>query len=82
MYTIFNEKFIKWGNTFEASEEDFEFAKKFFGITEQLLREGKLEAHPDKVGIQGLDGALKGMEEMKAGKVSGVKLVYMVDETP
>lgn len=82
MYTIFNEGFTKWGNSFEACEEDFLFAKKFFSITEKLLAEGKLEAHPDKLGAGGLEGALKGMEEQKAGKVSGVKLVYKVDETP
>lgn len=82
MYTIFNEKFVKWGMTFEASQEDFALAKKFFGITEQLLKEGKLKAHPDKLGKGGLQGALEGMEEQKAGKVSGVKLVYKVDETP
>lgn len=82
MYTIFNEGFMKWGATFGASEEDFLFAKEFFGITEKLLAEGKLEAHPDKLGKGGLQGALEGMEEQKAGKVSGVKLVYKVDETP
>lgn len=82
MYTIFNEKFEKWGMSFDASQEDFAFAKTFFGITETLLAEGKLEAHPDKLGKEGLQGALKGMEEQKAGKVSGVKLVYKVDETP
>ncbi|QDS74066.1 hypothetical protein FKW77_009410 [Venturia effusa] len=82
MYTIFNETFAKWGVTFEASAEDFEFAKMFFGVTEGLLREGTLECHPERVGAGGLEGALKGMEEQKAGKVSGVKLVYRVGETP
>lgn len=81
MYTIFNEGFEKWGKTFDASKDDFEFAKKFFEITEELLKEGKLEAHPEKIGDGGLKGALEGMEEMKAGKVSGVKLVYKVAET-
>jgi len=82
MYTIFNEDFQKGGRTTPASKEDFEFAKKFYEITEVLLKEGKLKTHPEQVGKGGLEGALKGMEDMKAGKVSGVKLVYKVADTP
>jgi len=82
MYTMFNEAFHKFGMDFPPSQEDFDFAKKFTAITENLLAEGKLETHPDRVGKGGLQGALEGMEEMKAGKVSGEKLVYKVDETP
>lgn len=82
MYTIFDEQFEKGGHTVPAINEDFEFAKKLFGITETLLAEGKLKTHPEKVGEKGLEGALDGMEEMKAGKVSGVKLVYKVADTP
>jgi hypothetical protein len=82
MYTIFNEEFQKGGRTTPASKEDFDFAKKFFEITEKLMAEGKLKTHPEKVGEKGLEGALKGMEDMKAGKVSGVKLVYRVADTP
>jgi len=82
MYTIFNEPFEKGGRMTEPSKEDFEFAKKFFGITEKLLAEGKLKTHPEKVGERGLEGALEGMQHMKEGKVSGVKLVYRVADTP
>jgi hypothetical protein len=82
MYTIFNEEFQKGPKVTPASKEDFEFAKKFYGITEELLKEGKLKTHPEKVGEKGLEGALQGMEDMKNGKVSGVKLVYRVADTP
>ena len=82
MYTIFNEPFHKGKNEFPAVKEDFEFAKMFMEITENLLKEGKLKTHPEKVGDGGLEGALKGMEDMKADKVSGQKLVYRVGETP
>ncbi|TKA81666.1 hypothetical protein B0A55_01337 [Friedmanniomyces simplex] len=82
MYTIFNEKFEKGGKEFPAVSEDFEFAKKFFGITEKLLADGKLKTHPEQVGADGLAGALQGMEDMKNEKVSAKKLVYRVAETP
>ncbi|KAF2432067.1 zinc-binding oxidoreductase alcohol dehydrogenase [Tothia fuscella] len=82
MYTIFGEKFQKGGRVWEASQEDFEFAKKFYGITESLLRDGRLKTHPEKVGEGGLEGVLKGLQWMKEGNVSGEKLVYRVADTP
>lgn len=82
MYTIFNDPFVKAGKETPAVPEDFEFAKKFFDITEKLLAEGKLKTHPEKVGEKGLEGALRGLQNMKDGKVSGQKLVYRVRETP
>lgn len=82
MYTIFNDPFTKAGRETPAVPEDFEFAKEFFGITEKLLAEGKLKTHPEKVGANGLEGALQGMEDMKNEKVSANKLVYRVRETP
>lgn len=82
MYTIFNDPFEKAGKTTPAVPEDFEYAKKVFGVAEKLLAEGKLKTHPEKVGSNGLEGALQGMQDMKADKVSGQKLVYRVAETP
>ena len=81
MYTIFNEAFSKGKNETPANQEDFEFAKKFMDITERLIKEGKLQTHPEKVGEGGLAGALKGMKDMQGDKVSGQKLVYRVGET-
>lgn len=82
MYTIFGDKFTKAGKEFPANQEDFEFAKMFFEMTERLLAEGKLKTHPAQVGEDGLEGALKGMEDLKNDKVSGKKLVYRVADTP
>lgn len=81
MYTIFGEPF-KLGAEMPAVKEDFDYAKKFLVMVEGLLKEGKLKAHKQRVGKDGLEGMLKGMEEMKNGKVSGEKLVYLVAETP
>lgn len=82
MYTIFGEEFTFGAHKIPAVPEDFEFAKKFIAITEKLLAEGKLKPHTVKLGKDGLEGVLKGLEDMKAGKVSGNKLVYLVADTP
>ncbi|KAK5128011.1 hypothetical protein LTR85_005128 [Meristemomyces frigidus] len=82
MYTIFNEPFTKGGEDVSAAPEDFDFAKEFFGLTEKLLAEGKIKTHPEKVGPNGLEGALQGMEDMILGKVSANKLVYLIADTP
>lgn len=54
---------------------------EFLSIAEKLWEEGKWKPHPTRVGSGGLIGVLGGMKEMKEGKVSGEKLVYLVDET-
>ncbi|RMZ89751.1 hypothetical protein DV736_g3003, partial [Chaetothyriales sp. CBS 134916] len=82
MYTIFNEPYAKAGRETPAIPEDFEFAKKFFDLTERLIKDGKLKTHPEKIGPNGLRGALDGLKDMQQEKVSGQKLVYRVDETP
>lgn len=81
MYTVFGEAFDFRGTQIPSVPDDFEFAKKFMGITEQLLAEGKLKPHAEKVGKGGLQGVLQGLEDLKTGKVSGSKLVYKVEET-
>jgi hypothetical protein len=35
--------------------------------------------HPVKLGSGGLEGVLDGLDQLKEGKVSGVKLVYKID---
>lgn len=82
MYTIFNEAFLNGGQEVPAVQADFEFAKTFFALTEQLLHDGKLKTHPETIGTKGLEGALQGMQDMKNDKVSGTKLVYRVRDTP
>lgn len=82
MYTIFGDSFKKGPNEYPPSREDFEFAKNVFEITEKLLAEGKLKTHPEEVRSDGLAGVLKGLQDLKADKVSGAKLVYRVRETP
>ncbi|KAF2481971.1 putative zinc-binding oxidoreductase ToxD [Neohortaea acidophila] len=81
-YTVFGEAFDKLGEHVPAKPQDFEHCKKFWQLTEELVAEGRLKPHPMKVGGEGLVGVFDGMQQAREGKVSGVKLVYRVEETP
>jgi len=80
-YTMLNESFNFAGHDIPASKEDFEKAVEFWNVSTKLFAEKKLEVHPPKVGKGGLQGVFDGMQQLKEGKVSGVKLVYHIDET-
>ncbi|EXJ87206.1 hypothetical protein A1O3_04165 [Capronia epimyces CBS 606.96] len=82
MHTMYGEAFTFGPVEFEASPEDFEFAKLFMGLTEKLLAEGKLKTHPEIVGEGGLAGVIQGLDDLQSGKIHGVKLVYRVADTP
>jgi hypothetical protein len=62
-----------------AKPQDFQFAKTFWELATKLLASQRLTVHPVEVGSGGLEGVLDGMNQLKEGKVSGVKLVYRVD---
>ena len=51
-------------------------------ISTKLIASSQIAVHPPKVGKDGLKGVIQGMDDLRDGKVSGVKLVYRVDETP
>ena len=76
-YTVTGEAFEIEGEQWPADPGDFELAKRAAVLTEELLERGLLKTHPAKV-RDGLEGVLDGMQELKDGKVSGVKLVYRV----
>ena len=75
------EEYIFEGNVYPARPDDFAFAKEFIGIAEKLWADGRWKAHPQRIEAGGLQGAVRGMQIMKDGQVSGEKLVYRVDET-
>jgi NADPH:quinone reductase-like Zn-dependent oxidoreductase len=81
MYTVFGEEFEKMGKVFPASQDDFEFGKKWCALSEKMLADGKLVPHPAKVnsGGSGLDGVVKGLDDLENGRVSGQKLVYNLE---
>jgi hypothetical protein len=76
------ESFDIFGKHYEGNAEDFEFAKMFTSLTEQLLAEGKLKPHPVKLGEGGFQGVLEGVKLMRDGKVSGEKFVDRTTDTP
>jgi NADPH:quinone reductase-like Zn-dependent oxidoreductase len=77
MYSIFGEFFSK-GKDYPADADEFKFAVKFSEIVRQLIADGKLKAPTTFVnrGGEGFEGILKGLDELRADKVSGGKLVY------
>lgn len=81
-YGISGESYIFEGEEYEARPQDFEFAYGFLELAERLWAAGKFRPHPQRIGPRGLLGAVAGMQEMREGKVSGEKLVYLVEETP
>lgn len=77
-YEIFGERFHRGPTETPPKPEEFEFAKKVFSVAQGLLADGKLKAPRIDVnrGGSGLEGVLKGLDELRAGNVSGQKLVY------
>ncbi|KAF6816579.1 Protein TOXD 4 [Colletotrichum plurivorum] len=78
MYSIFGERFLKGGSETPAKPEELEFAARFWEVARGLLADGKLKAPQTFVnrGGEGLQGVLKGMDELRQNKISGGKLVY------
>lgn len=52
----------------------------FWRLTQRLLEEGLLRAPPIEIGKGGLGGVFEGLQRMREGGVSGVKLVYRIGE--
>lgn len=80
-YDIFGDPYIFEGTFHEAKPDAFEFGVKWNNTAEKLWNEGKWKPHPQRVGPNGLQGVLEGLDEMRKELVSGQKLVYRVDET-
>jgi hypothetical protein len=68
--------------TVQGRVYDADICCRFWEISSKLIASAQLAVHPPKVGKDGLQGVLDGMVQLKEGKVTGVKLVYRVDETP
>lgn len=77
-YTVFGEAFKRGGRDYPAKPEDKEFGKAFWDLSRDLLAQGKFKVARTSVnqGGEGLEGVLKGLEDLRNGKVSGTKLVY------
>ena len=72
-YTVLGEKY---SDQIPAKQEDWEFGVEFWRLSAELLNSGKIKAHPAEVRKGGLEAIPQGIEDLKEGTVSGVKLVY------
>ena len=77
-YSAFGEPWVCEKKLFDAVPEDFEFQKEFVKMAEKYFADGLIR--PPRVylnrGGSGLRGILRGLEEIREGRVSGGKLVY------
>jgi hypothetical protein len=76
MYTTFGEYFDKYDLEWSASEADWEFAKKWMGLMEKLVADGKMKAHPKRTESGVLEVIFKGIVDLRAERIRGKKLVY------
>ncbi|KAL1605237.1 hypothetical protein SLS60_004781 [Paraconiothyrium brasiliense] len=79
-YTAQGEAFHIRDAKFPARPEDYIFAKKWMPFAGNLIAQGKVKPHRVELRDGGLDSILSGLEDLKNGEVSGVKLVYRIAE--
>lgn len=77
-FTAVGEAFEIAGFQVPAKEEDYTFAVMFTRLAQDLLAQQKFKPHPVSVQEGGLDSVLDGLQRMREGRVSGVKLVYPI----
>jgi hypothetical protein len=78
-YSFLGEEWEFMGQAYPASVEDFEHARDFAIVAERLLELGYIRPHPVDVRSGGLEGVVSsGFSELRGGKVSGKKLVYLL----
>jgi NADPH:quinone reductase and related Zn-dependent oxidoreductases len=80
-YDTMGENYYWLGQTsVTPNPEEMQFYQSFLALTQPLLQNGSIKPLPMTVNKKGsgLEGVLKGLEEMEAGNVSGEKLVYTV----
>ena len=81
LMTFLGEAFDKFGKHMPAQPGNFEFAKAFVAVTDNLLAAKKIQPPPVQVGQDGLRGIVAGSQLISDGKVSGCKLVYRIADT-
>lgn len=80
-YSLSGEDYIFESEYYKGVPEMYHFGVEAISLIEKLWSQGKWIAHPQSLCEGGLDGVLNGMQEMKDGRVSGVKLVYRISDT-
>ncbi|KAI5867644.1 putative alcohol dehydrogenase [Durotheca rogersii] len=77
-YDAFGEEYVWMEETVPRKPDEIEFAANFLLVASSLLAEGVVVPVKPVVNStgEGLEGALVGLDELRAGNVSGSKLVY------
>ncbi|OJJ80216.1 zinc-binding alcohol dehydrogenase family protein [Aspergillus glaucus CBS 516.65] len=75
-YTALGESFQKWDNYYPGSPENARFTGDFMKLTSALLDAQMIQSHPAEVQYGDLMDVLQGLDCLRKGGVSGVKLVY------
>ncbi|KAM0212581.1 hypothetical protein ACHAPQ_010939 [Fusarium lateritium] len=78
VFSAIGESFQIGGNHVPANALDHEFAVAFVKVAQELLLQGKLVGHPVSHQKGGLEKVLEGVDMLRRGGVSGVKLVYTI----
>lgn len=77
-YSFLGEEWEQMGVMNPASPEDFEYSKSFAELSEKLLAEGKIKPHPVDLRKGGIDAIPEALEDLRAKRVSGKKLVVTI----
>ena len=77
-YSALGRPFIYEGAEWPFASDDYDLAKRFAVLAEELLEQGKIKPHPATVRNGGLEAILAGIEDIRHGKISGEKLVYVI----
>lgn len=79
-YSVFGHAYERGGHDFPARPEDAVFAEGWWGLARGLLADGRVKVARMEVnrGGAGLEGVVKGLDDLREGKVSGKKLVYTI----
>ncbi|KAK3615960.1 hypothetical protein LTR56_026278 [Elasticomyces elasticus] len=79
-YTAFGESFEFLGQQNPAVPADYAICTKYWPLMTSLIAEGKLKASRFEVREGGLDGIFEGLQILRDGKNSAMKLVYRISE--
>ena len=77
-YSGMGRPYIFEGAEWPFALDDYELVKRFAVLAEELLELGKIKPHPATVRNGGLEAIPAGIEDVRQGKISGEKLVYVI----
>lgn len=82
IYDILPGPFELMGTTITFNKENRAVAERAVEIATELLRKGELVPHPVQAVENGFDGVQSAFAAGFQGQLSGVKLVFSVEDTP